>query len=156
MKIEFEHIKDNEDGSATVVINSDKEGYDHVFKYGIVAMLKDGIKKAKKKYSDEEYSKKDYYKDELKSLGELLAIYDEQLKAANELIVRLQRDPLSEERLVALYRRSMDWRQFARDVEKEHGVGEVAHTIEEIIEQPITEEEVMSQPYQFDDVGYDE
>ena len=89
-------------------------------------------------------------------MGELLAIYDEQLKAANELIVRLQREPLSEERLVALYRRSMDWRQFARDVEKEHGVGEVAHTIEEIIEEPITEEEVMAQPYQFDDVGYDE
>jgi hypothetical protein len=62
-------------------------------------------------------------KEELKALRLLVEEQDKALRHALELNTRLQKVPLSDDRIHALYRRTMDWRQLARDVEKEHGVG---------------------------------
>jgi len=40
------------------------------------------------------------------------------------LLTRCHKEPLSDDRLYQLFRHSMDWRVFARDLEKEHGIGE--------------------------------
>ena len=125
MKIEVEFLKDNDDGSCNVTLTTDNEANLFLIRYGLVAALTDAIAKAK-----EEYTPRDEPSDnqvanlqaELDSLRDILGTYDEELRQANEQIVRLQREPLPEERIVALYRRSMDWRQFARDIEAEHGV----------------------------------
>ena len=61
---------------------------------------------------------------ELKHLQELLLEYDQELKRKNELLARCHKEPLSDDRLYTLFRHSMDWRVFARDLEKEHGIGE--------------------------------
>lgn len=65
----------------------------------------------------------DYWKSEATHLREILHQTEIALEQANALIARMQREPLDEERIYALYRHSLDWRQLARDVEKEHGVG---------------------------------
>jgi hypothetical protein len=130
MNIEVKHYKENEDGTADVIVSTDEEGQKFLLKYGIIAALKDAIK-----FSEEEYTPKESkepekvadnqvvsLQDELQALRDILGAYDEELRQANEQIVKLQREPLPEERVVALYRRSMDWRQFARDIENEHGV----------------------------------
>jgi hypothetical protein len=66
----------------------------------------------------------EHTKSELKHLQELLLEYDQELKRKNELLARYHKQPLSDERLYTLFRHSMDWRVFARDLEKEHGIGE--------------------------------
>jgi len=50
--------------------------------------------------------------------------YDQELRRKNELLTRCHKEPLSDDRLYQLFRHSMDWRVFARDLEKEHGIGE--------------------------------
>jgi len=65
-----------------------------------------------------------YLEKEVIELRKLLAECELQLRQKSELITRLQRDPLTEERIYSLYRRSLDWRVLARAVEIEHGVGE--------------------------------
>jgi hypothetical protein len=126
MKIELEHFKDNDDGSCNVTLTTDNEANLFLIRYGLVAALTDAINKAKEEYTPKDQEPSDNQlinlQEELKSMREILGTYDEELRAANELIVRLQKPPLSEERIVALYRRSMDWRQFARDIEEEHGI----------------------------------
>jgi hypothetical protein len=123
MKIELEHLKDNDDGSCNITLSTDNEANLFLIRYGLVAALTDAINQAKEEYTPKDENPSDVHlQEELKSMREILGTYDEELRAANELIVRLQRPPLSDERIVALYRRSMDWRQFARDIEEEHGI----------------------------------
>jgi hypothetical protein len=123
MKIEIEHIKDNDDGSCNVVLNTDDEANMFLIRYGLVAAIKDAIKVSQDQYSiKEENPHVENLQAELDSMREILSIYDEEMRHANEQIVKLQKTSLSEERIFALYRRTMDWRQFARDIEKEHGV----------------------------------
>ena len=125
MKIEIEHIKDNDDGSCNVVLNTDDEANMFLIRYGLVAAIKDAIKVSQDQYSIKEQNPHvENLQAEIESMREILSIYDEEMRHANEQIVKLQKDPLSEERIFALYRRSMDWRQLARDVELEHGIGE--------------------------------
>lgn len=138
MKIEIEHIKDNDDGSCNVMLNTDNEANIFLIRYGLVAAIEDAINKAKAEYTPREDIlhtesndgqataddiQRDMMKEELKALRMLVEEQDKALRHALELNTRLQKVPLSDERIHALYRRTMDWRQLARDVEKEHGVG---------------------------------
>jgi len=127
MKIEIEHYKDNTDGSCTVILNTDGEANEFLIRYGLVAALTDAINKAKEDYTPREEDPKTIERDmmvaEIKAMRMLIEEQDKALRHALELNTRLQKTPLSDDRIHALYRRTMDWRQLARDVEKEHGVG---------------------------------
>jgi hypothetical protein len=127
MKISIEHFKDNTDGSTTVIVDTDAEANEFLLRYGIVAALEDAIAKSKSEYTPEEKPAErvriEHMKAELSSMKELLATYDEELRIANEELGKKHLEPLSEERIFALYRHSMDWRIFARDIEREHGIG---------------------------------
>jgi hypothetical protein len=138
MKIEIEHYKDNTDGSCTVILNTDGEANEFLIRYGLVAAIEDAINKAKAEYTPREDIlhtesnegqataddiQRDMMKEELKALRLLVEEQDKALRHALELNTRLQKVPLSDDRIHALYRHTMDWRQLARDVEKEHGVG---------------------------------
>jgi hypothetical protein len=130
MKVEIQSLRNNDDGSCDVEVTTDAEGTTFLLRYGIVSALKDAIQVAKNEYTPrnaEELKKESNLQvanlqAELDAMRDILGTYDEELRQANELIVRLQKEPLSDERIMALYRRSMDWRQFARDIEEEHGV----------------------------------
>jgi len=62
-----------------------------------------------------------YLRSEIKELHSILNETQIALAQAN---VRLNRrsEPLTEERVYTLYRRSLDWRQLARDIEAEHDI----------------------------------
>jgi len=60
---------------------------------------------------------------EILELRKLLEECELQLRIKSEMVTRLQREPLTDERIYALYRWSLDWRVLARDIEAEHGVG---------------------------------
>jgi hypothetical protein len=47
MKIEIEHYKDNDDGSCTVMLNTDNEANEFLLKYGLISALKDAINVSK-------------------------------------------------------------------------------------------------------------
>jgi len=69
-----------------------------------------------------------YLELEIAELRKLLVECELQLRIKSDMVMRLQREPLTEERVYALYRGSLDWRVLARDVEAEHGgnpVGEI-------------------------------
>jgi hypothetical protein len=131
MKIEIEHYKDNTDGSCTVILNTDDEANQYLLKYGLMASLKDAIAVSKAEYTPREdilYTESNdiqrgMMKEEIKALRMLVEEQDKALRHAVGLTERLQKEPLSDDKIHALYRRTMDWRQLARDVEKEHGVG---------------------------------
>jgi hypothetical protein len=131
MKIEIEHYKDNTDGSCTVILNTDDEANQYLLKYGLIASIKDAIAVSKAEYTPREdilYTEsndiqRDMMKEEIKALRMLVEEQDKALRHAVGLTERLQKEPLSDDKIHALYRRTMDWRQLARDVEKEHGVG---------------------------------
>lgn len=63
----------------------------------------------------------DYLRSEIKELHNILNETQLALIQAN---ARLDRKftPLTDERIYTLYRRSLDWRQFARDIEAEHDI----------------------------------
>ena len=128
MKIEIEHLKDNDDGSCNVVLNADNEANMFLIRYGLVAALTDAINKAKEEYTPREEDPKTIERDmmveEIKAMRMLIEEQDKALRHAIELTARLQKPPLSDERIHALYRHTMDWRQLARDIEKEHGIGD--------------------------------
>jgi len=63
-------------------------------------------------------------KSEISELRKLLIEYEADVRRKTELLSRFHKDPLPDDRVYALYRHSLDWRQLARDIEKEHGVGE--------------------------------
>ena len=62
-----------------------------------------------------------YLRSEIKELHNILHETQVALAQAN---VRLNRrsEPLTEERVYTLYKRSLDWRQLAKDVEAEHDI----------------------------------
>jgi len=62
-----------------------------------------------------------YLRLEIKELHNILHETQMALAQANERLNR-RSEPLSEERIYALYRRSLDWRKLARDVEAEHEI----------------------------------
>ena len=73
---------------------------------------------------EERYTMSDlvtYLRSEIKELHKILQETQFALAVAN---IKLQRrtEPLSEEKVYTLYRRSLDWRQLARDIESEHDI----------------------------------
>jgi hypothetical protein len=63
----------------------------------------------------------DYLRSEIKELHKILAETQFALAKANEQLDR-RHTPLTDERIYTLYRRSLDWRQFAKDIEAEHDI----------------------------------
>jgi hypothetical protein len=134
MKIELEHLKDNDDGSCNITLTTDNEANLFLIRYGLVAALTDAIDKAKTEYTPQgdtlptesnatpDDIQRDMMVEEIKAMRMLIEEQDKALRHAIELTARLQKPPLSDERIHALYRHTMDWRQLARDIEKEHGV----------------------------------
>ena len=62
-----------------------------------------------------------YLRSEIKELHNILHETQLALAQANERLNR-RSEPLTEERIYALYRRSLDWRQLARDIEADHDI----------------------------------
>ena len=62
-----------------------------------------------------------YLRAEIKELHKILNETQLELAKANERLNR-RSEPLSNERIYTLYKRSLDWRQLARDVEAEHDI----------------------------------
>ena len=67
------------------------------------------------------YELVNHLKSEIKELHNILHETQIALAQAN---VRLNRrsEPLTDERVYTLYKRSLDWRQLARDIEAEHDI----------------------------------
>jgi hypothetical protein len=63
-----------------------------------------------------------HLKSEIKELHSILNETQVALAQANVAINR-RSVPLTDERVYTLYKRSLDWRQLARDVEAEHDIG---------------------------------
>ena len=62
-----------------------------------------------------------YLRTEIKELHKILNETQLALAQANDRLNR-RSEPLTEERIYTLYRRSLDWRQLARDVEADHDI----------------------------------
>ena len=62
-----------------------------------------------------------YLRTEIKELHNILHETQIALAQANDRLNR-QSEPLTDERIYTLYRRSLDWRQLAKDIEIEHGI----------------------------------
>ena len=62
-----------------------------------------------------------YLRAEIKELHSILNETQIALAQANDRLNR-RSEPLSEERVYTLYRRSLDWRQLARDIEADHDI----------------------------------
>jgi xanthine dehydrogenase iron-sulfur cluster and FAD-binding subunit A len=62
-----------------------------------------------------------YLRSEIKELHNILHETQLALAQANEKLNR-QFTPLTDERIYTLYRRSLDWRQLARDIEADHDI----------------------------------
>jgi len=73
---------------------------------------------------EERYTMSDlvtYLRSEIKELHKILQETQLALAVANTKLQR-RTEPLSEEKVYTLYRRSLDWRQLARDIESEHDI----------------------------------
>jgi hypothetical protein len=62
-----------------------------------------------------------YLRAEIKELHNILHETQLALAQANDRLNR-RSEPLTDERIYTLYRRSLDWRQLAKDIEIEHGI----------------------------------
>ena len=62
-----------------------------------------------------------YLKSEIKELHNILHETQLALAQANDRLNR-RSEPLTEERVYTLYRRRLDWRQLARDIEADHDI----------------------------------
>jgi hypothetical protein len=62
-----------------------------------------------------------YLRAEIKELHNILHETQLALAHANDRLNR-RSEPLTDERIYTLYRRSLDWRQLAKDIEIEHGI----------------------------------
>lgn len=62
-----------------------------------------------------------YLRSEIKELHHILQETQLALAQANDRLSR-QSTPLTDERVYTLYKRSLDWRQLARDIEAEHDI----------------------------------
>jgi len=90
MKIEVTHFKDNPDGSATVILNTDAEANEFLLKYGLVSALQDAIKKSKAEYtpvlSEEDIQvsdakiEHDMMKSEIYEMRKILVVQDEKIR----------------------------------------------------------------------------
>jgi len=86
MKIEITYVKQNDDGSATVIVNTDAEANEFLLKYGIVSAIEDAVTKSKKAYTPEEHVatdkeiEHDMMKSEIYEMRKILAVQDEKLQ----------------------------------------------------------------------------
>jgi len=62
-----------------------------------------------------------YLRSEIKGLDNMLHEAQLALAQAKDRLSR-RSEPLTEERIYTLYRRSLDWRQLARDIEADHDI----------------------------------
>jgi hypothetical protein len=62
-----------------------------------------------------------YLRTEIKELHKILNETQLALAQANDRLNR-RSEPLTEERIYTLYRRSLDWRKLARDIEADHDI----------------------------------
>lgn len=62
-----------------------------------------------------------HLKSEIKELHYILRETQIALAQAN-VILNSRTEPLTDERIYTLYKRSLDWRQLARDIEAEHDI----------------------------------
>jgi hypothetical protein len=62
-----------------------------------------------------------YLRTEIKELHKILNETQLVLAQANDRLNR-RSEPLTEERIYTLYRRSLDWRKLARDIEADHDI----------------------------------
>jgi hypothetical protein len=62
-----------------------------------------------------------YLREEIKELHKILNETQLALAQANDRLNR-RSEPLTEERIYTLYRRSLDWRKLARDIEADHDI----------------------------------
>lgn len=62
-----------------------------------------------------------YLRAEIKELHKILNETQLALAQANDRLNR-RSEPLTEERIYTLYRRSLDWRKLARDIEADHDI----------------------------------
>jgi len=62
-----------------------------------------------------------YLRSEIKELHTILQETQLALAMANSKLQR-RTEPLTDERIYILYTRSLDWRQFARDIEADHDI----------------------------------
>ena len=67
------------------------------------------------------YELVNHLKSEIKELHNILHETQLALAQANDRLNR-RSEPLTEERVYTLYKRSLDWRQLARDIEAEHDI----------------------------------
>ena len=97
MKIEVTHFKDNPDGSATIIVNTDAEANEFLLKYGLVSALQDAIEKSKAEYtpvlteedtpvSDAEIEH-DMMKSEIYEMRKILAVQDEKIREQAKQLV---------------------------------------------------------------------
>ena len=103
MKIEVTHFKDNPDGSATVIVNTDAEANEFLLKYGLVSALQDAIEKSKAEYTpvfeeDTPVSEEDtpvpdaeiehdMMKSEIYEMRKILAVQDEKIREQAKQLV---------------------------------------------------------------------
>jgi hypothetical protein len=86
MKIEVTYIKQNEDGSATILVDTDAEANEFLLKYGIVSAIEDAVTKSKKEYTLKEHVATDkeiehgMMKSEIYEMRKILAVQDEKLQ----------------------------------------------------------------------------
>lgn len=62
-----------------------------------------------------------YLREEIKELHKILNETQLALAQANDRLNR-RSEPLTDERIYTLYRRSLDWRKLARDIEADHDI----------------------------------
>ena len=62
-----------------------------------------------------------YLRAEIKELHKILNETQLALAQANDRLNR-RSEPLTDERIYTLYRRSLDWRKLARDIEADHDI----------------------------------
>jgi hypothetical protein len=67
------------------------------------------------------YELVNHLKSEIKELHNILHETQLALAQANDRLNR-RSEPLTDERVYTLYKRSLDWRQLARDIEAEHDI----------------------------------
>jgi hypothetical protein len=67
------------------------------------------------------YELVNHLKSEIKELHNILHETQLALAQANDRLNR-RSEPLTEERVYTLYKRSLDWRQLARDIEADHDI----------------------------------
>ena len=67
------------------------------------------------------YELVNHLKSEIKELHNILHETQLALAQANERLNR-RSEPLTEERVYTVYKRSLDWRQLAKDIEAEHDI----------------------------------